>query len=89
MDIMFTGWFPKVSLYKICPDDPNKRIALNSYRPSHIPYFHSWGLSENFVITTHQPFTINVDAMIMVTSASYSSWSVRGLSVLVLNVHLC
>jgi carotenoid cleavage dioxygenase-like enzyme len=65
MDIMFTGWFPKVSLYKICPDDPNKRIVLNSYRPSHIPYFHSWGLSENFVITTHQPFTINVDAMIM------------------------
>ena len=71
-DIMFTGWLPKVSVYKICPDDPSKRIELNSYNPSQLQYFHSWGLSENFVITTHQPFTIDVWAMIMVPRVSQS-----------------
>jgi len=63
-DIMFTGWFPQVSVYKICPDDPSKRIELNSYKPSQLQYFHSWGLTENFVVTVHQPFTIDVMAMI-------------------------
>jgi len=63
--IMFTGWFPIVKLYKVCPESPNERIELNSYRPKHLPYMHSWGLTNKYVILTHQPFTINVDAMLM------------------------
>jgi len=59
------GLFPKVTLFQVCPEHPTMRTEINSYRPKYMPYFHSWGITENFALFPHMPFTIDVLPMMM------------------------
>jgi len=62
---MMGGLFPKVEMYKVCPDKPSFREVIGSYHPKKMPYFHSWGLTERYAVLPHMPFTIDVLPMMM------------------------
>jgi len=63
---MMMGALPEILVYEQCPDSPFERKRINSYHNSFMPYFHSFGLTENYAILPHQPF--HFDYMSLMTS---------------------
>jgi len=58
------GWFGgEVEVYQICPEAPTDRVVLNSYKMGYRPYFHSWGLSQNYAIFIHMHFSMSVTSV--------------------------
>ncbi len=49
-----------VTVFQICPDAPNTRVALNSFKYKYMPYFHSWGLTATHVVLPLMHFTVDM-----------------------------
>jgi carotenoid cleavage dioxygenase-like enzyme len=50
---------PSVMVFALTGGSPNTRQAIATYTPPYLPYFHSFGVHEDFALTIHQPVTVD------------------------------
>lgn len=61
----FLGNTHDVSVYRVCADSPYTRVVLASVSNlAYLPYFHSWGLTENRAVLPLMKFALDMNSVI-------------------------